>query len=424
MRADARMFRATHIMTGKSENAQISDMSPKTVALVDWSWIGHHPTYFCLFAKSLLRLGLNVRALCPKPEEVSRSLADLPENVRERLFLERLPGWASAPRGTPDRWKNMIGTARSLCVLDRMLRHGPRQPDLVFFACMYDVQFYYFGTFRRWFRWKWAGLYLLSFGFRSTTAPVYELNRRWAKPEKFLRKGKPAAIATLDEGISKKIEAIIQPGKCVVFPDITNTALPETGEHTLAGKLRRFAAGRKIVLLSGTLFPQRGVDAFLQVAMANPQWCFALVGELPYFSDEEKGRAMLDEFLRSHPCSFFHPLSVPDGPAYNAVIAACDVVWNIHLDWPGSSNTLTKAAFFEKPVVVGEGHLLAERTRDFRLGEVCPERSIPLITQALHAILDSPESWKASQRPQWQEYREAHSDQRLQEVMGELMATL
>ena len=141
MRTDACVIKTTHKMTAEYTTTQTGDMATKTVALVDWSWIGHHPTYFCLFAKSLLKLGLNVRALCPKPEEVSRSLADLPENVQERLFLERLTGWASAPRGTPDRWKSIVGTARSLRVLDQMLRRGPQQPDLVFFACIYDWQF-------------------------------------------------------------------------------------------------------------------------------------------------------------------------------------------------------------------------------------------------------------------------------------------
>ena len=297
-------------------------MPTRTVALVDWSWIGHHPTYFALFAKTLLQLGLNVRALCPKPEEVDRSLADLPEDLRARLSLEKLPGWASAPRGTPQRWKNILRTARSLRVLDRMLRRGSQPPDLVFFACIYDWQFYHFATFRFAFRWKWAGLYLQSFGFRSTTAPIYAVTRKWADPQRFLGRGRPAAIATLDEGISGKIEAMISPAKGVVFPDVTNTAQAETGDITLAGKLLRFAAGRRIILLSGMLYPQRGVDVFLQVAMANPQWCFALVGELPCFSDEEKGKALLDEFLRKHPCSFFHPLRVPDGPVYNGVIAA------------------------------------------------------------------------------------------------------
>jgi hypothetical protein len=424
MRTDACVIKTTHKMTAEYTTTQTGDMATKTVALVDWSWIGHHPTYFCLFAKSLLKLGLNVRALCPKPEEVSRSLADLPEDVRERLFLERLTGWASAPRGTPDRWKSIVGTARSLRVLDRMLRRGLQQPDLVFFACIYDWQFYHFGTFRHWFRWKWAGLYLQSFGFRSTTSPMYAWHRQWAKPQKVLRQGRPVAIATLDEGISKQLQAVIHPGKCVVFPDITNTAMPEAGESTLAGKLRCFAAGRPIVLLSGVLFPQRGVYAFLQAAMANPQWCFALAGDLACLSDNEKDRGLLDEFLRKHPCSFCHPIRLQDGPVYNGLVAVSDVIWNIHLDWPGSSNTLTKAALFEKPVVVGEGHLLAERTREFRLGEVCCEDSITSISKALHAILDSPESWKSSQAPRWRDYTAAHSEQQLDRALSELIASL
>ncbi len=55
------------------------------------------------------------------------------------------------------------------------------------------------------------------------------------------------------------------------------------------------------------------------------------------------------------------------------MIDAADVVFCAFDDFPFSSNTLTKAAVFEKPVVVSEGYLMAERVRSYRTGEVVPQ---------------------------------------------------
>jgi UDP:flavonoid glycosyltransferase YjiC (YdhE family) len=117
-----------------------------------------------------------------------------------------------------------------------------------------------------------------------------------------------------------------------------------------------------------------------------------------------------------------HLSKVPEGAVYNSLVAASEVIWNIHVDWPGSSNTLTKAALFEKPVLVGDGHLLAERVRKFRVGEVCQEDSTVSVTQALHAILDAPEAWVAAKQPMWGEYREQHSPERLHAAFQKILA--
>jgi hypothetical protein len=396
--------------------------SNPTVALIDWSWKGHHPTYFCLFAQTLLELGCKVRALCPSPDEVRSRLSGLPEEHRARLSCEFLPEWAQAPRGTPLRWKPLVAAVRSFLSLRGKLARGTPLPDFLFFACIYDWEFFHYPVVHGLVPRRWGGLYLQSFGFRKTTSPLYSWHRKWSRPERFARSPGLVALATLDEGIENDVNAMAGPGKCVVFPDIADCSAPEEGENTLAGQLRARAGGRPIIMLCGMLYPQRGVDVFLRTALANPQWCFALVGEIPFFANESAGKALLDEFSQRHPHGFVHLSKVPEGAVYNSMVAASDVIWNIHVDWPGSSNTLTKAALFEKPVLVGDGHLLAERVRKFRLGEVCQENSTASISQALHAVLDAREAWAAARRPMWKEYREEHSPECLRAAFEKILA--
>src|ERR1700743_3582525 len=46
---------------------------PQKIALADWDWAGHHPTYFNNLVLACEELGLEVLALCPKPEEAAET---------------------------------------------------------------------------------------------------------------------------------------------------------------------------------------------------------------------------------------------------------------------------------------------------------------------------------------------------------------
>ena len=259
----------------------------------------------------------------------------------------------------------------------------------------------------------WSGLYLQSFGFRITRSPLYEWHRSWAFPSAFLSSKKLLAIGTLDEGIVDKIEQMTSRQNCVLFPDIADETIGEHPSLLIGQKIRNLMGARPIIILCGMLYPQRGVEIFLKTALANPEWAFVLVGEIPCHSNNATGPVILSRFLEELPFSYYHPMRVSDEPNYNSLISISDVVWNIHVDWPGSSNTLTKAAAFCKPVVVGDGHLLADRVRAFNTGEVCDENSIEDISMKLHKILDNTEVWRETTMPRWEDYRVKNSKSQL-----------
>jgi hypothetical protein len=404
------------------------EMARRTVALVDWHWKGHHPTYFVQFVRALLELGVTVLALCPAPEAVLAATADLPEEWRGRLKVEGLGGWVGAPRFTPGRLREPVAAARNFLRIRRAIseleKRTGRLADLVFFACIYDWDFFHL----RWHEWamprRWAGLHLQSFAFRETTDGIYGWHRRWADAGRILRGERMVGVATLDEGIRERVTAVTG-RECVVFPDTTDERLPEEGWDTeLLRRIRAMSVGRPLVSLCGMLYPQRGVEAFLRLAMERRDWAFLLVGQIPAHSWTGGMEGMLERFLRDHPHAHFHPMRVADGPEYNALFRVSDLVWNVHVDWPGSSNTLTKAAVCQRPVLVADGHLLAERVREYRLGEICDHRSVESIGAAAERILMDPAGWRERMKPRWEEYRERHSSGRLVGAMREVLGVL
>ena len=114
----------------------------------------------------------------------------------------------------------------------------------------------------------------------------------------------------------------------------------------------------------------------------------------------------------------FYPERFPNEASYNALILACDVLWAVYRENPHSSNTLTKAAYFERPVVVADGHLMARQTREYRLGLVVPANERASLKDAIIPLLEDTSAWREAQSPRWNEYRKINSIERFHMILG------
>src|ERR1700743_3870893 len=74
-----------------------SEKLPKKVALVEWSWGGHHPTYFNHLLLAFEELGVEVLALCPDPEgaaETARLTRQKAQPAARTQFVKfKSPDW-------------------------------------------------------------------------------------------------------------------------------------------------------------------------------------------------------------------------------------------------------------------------------------------------------------------------------------------
>ena len=68
---------------------------------------------------------------------------------------------------------------------------------------------------------------------------------------------------------------------------------------------------------------------------------------------------------------------IPGEPQFNAFINACDVIFTGYLNFKGSSNLLTKAAYFNKPVIASEGFCMGKRVEKYHTGIVIKQDDIP-----------------------------------------------
>jgi hypothetical protein len=154
----------------------------------------------------------------------------------------------------------------------------------------------------------------------------------------------------------------------------------------------------------------------MQVARQASQenWYFVFAGEpaLDSFSPEEQ-RA-LSEFVASAPSNcYFHLQRLPDEPQFNAVVNACDILFAVYQRFMSSSNLLTKAALFEKPVLVSDAYCMGERVKKYGLGLAIDESSVSECQAALRQLCAQLDQEGHLTQAHYTEFRRLHSIEQL-----------
>jgi hypothetical protein len=232
------------------------------------------------------------------------------------------------------------------------------------------------------------------------------------------------SIGILDEGIRDAVSKAVGGKPVFVFPDITDGSL-SVGDFPegLGGKLKALAAGRPIVSLTGHLQWTKGIDVFTQAAShpALRDIFFFLGGEVMWRDISLELRNALELAWEGLPNLYAYPKHLKN---MNSVVAASDVMVAAYRQFPNSSNALAKAALFERPIVVSEGYLMAERVRKYGLGEVVPEGDVEALVAAIQKMVKPEYYENLRSQARWAEYRQAHSVERLNKVFKELVGAI
>jgi hypothetical protein len=408
------------------------DRPAKTVALVDWHWAGHHPTYFKFFASALAERGIRVVPLLPAPEEAATLVATSPagrspEAIRRIEPAEAFRGGAHLPL-RPRSVRRLLTQASMFRRLAARLRSWERRNatpiDLVFFNTMYDHDFASASRVSTLFGWDWAGLYLHARCIHTPGAPmpgggVVPDGRSMFRGPRF------RGLGVLDEGVISRLEPIVANRRLVRFPDFTDPTVAAPGDRDagLARKIESYAAGRPIVALVGHLHRSKGLEAFTKAAQ-DPRLrdhVFFLGGEANLAGLSAGSQRELRTAWESTPTICTHLQRIVEEASLNAVIRAARVVFAAYVDFPHSSNILTKAAVFRKPIVVSEGHLMAERVRRHGLGLTVGQDDVGAIVQAILRLSAAPAP-AGGPEPCWDEYAALHSYERLGAAFAELIS--
>jgi hypothetical protein len=402
----------------------------KTIALVDTLWIGHHPTYFKIFTKTLLELGHKVLTFCPEPTEISQWITlncpkqtelfhafDLQEPELNQSLVSLAPKMLTALT----YWQHTSGAVQKAS-----LEIGS-SPDLVFFAWLdsylssYSIHY----IVDKIFPYDWSGLYFRP--YQHLKQQGSSILRDFISPYAALQSSHCKAVAILNEDIAETLQSKIKTKPVIIFPDITDESPPDFS-FSIMNQIQDKAAGRKIVGLLGSLDKRKGFLTLLEVSqqMAEENCFFVFAGKVGESSFLPQELMKIQSIVKSAPHNcFFHFERIPDGTQFNSLVDVCDILFAVYNNFPSSSNILTKSAIFKKPIIVSNNFCMGKRVREFGLGLAINEGDTLQCIEALHQLayqseLDTVEQTKRD----FEGYKCLHSIERLYAVFSTIVDTL
>ncbi len=401
---------------------------PTTVAVVDGRMSGHHTAYLRLITRMLLELGARVLLLCPEPREVETWLAaradqrDLAERLASASF--RLPRPSRPPVGRLAGLAAYLGRWQAVA---RAIRGQGTRPRLVLFPWLDDflTSARYISLISPWllplvFRHPWAGIF-----FRPHRIVVPRLGGGppARHPYSALRLASCKRVFLLDEARLAILAQGRVGNRARRCPDFTDES-PPTDDYPLLDELRERARGRAVVSVLGGLTRRKGVLTLLEVALTHREapWFFLFAGELmeQHFSVDELERIRRLAVDPPENCHFACEY-IPDEPSFNALVEASSVVYAAYQGFQNSSNILTKAALFEKPVIVSDGYLMADRVRRFKLGACIAQDSAAECGAALEVVSDPERFRREVGEARFGDYLRSNSSDILRAEFSELL---
>lgn len=374
----------------------------KTVVLAETDLAGHRLPYLVAFARAFAEAGCRVVCLSPQPEELGRELDGLV--AEEDRYVIPYPGNLNPY----EKW-GALGT---------FLRQHTNtiQPDLVFMPYL-DGYFYLdhgrFPKVKTWlldslFPFAWAGLLVHPEYLPAAATTVL------VKSEQCKR------LFLLDERYVERLASqhgVLHVERLPDFADSRTAVLPEE-----LAALFRDTNGLKVVSL-GHMAKRKGVLTLLDMAQVSAESGAMTAFALGYFDagSFSAGEWERLQALREQPSANVRLWmeALPDEGTFNAAIAAADVVYIGYLDFPHSSNLLTKAAQIGKPVLASRNGVIGERVIAYGLGEVFDPENVREGLAALEKLRDF--RFDEARR---EAFLEAHSEDRLHESVRHLVGSL
>jgi glycosyltransferase involved in cell wall biosynthesis len=406
-----------------------------TVFLFDGATYGHHITYLKLFSKALLGIGCRVIVFSPAAKDLESwesqqnqsflerfkvvLIQNIEQSLASRLSQNTLFNY-NIPRPVEviTQWYYAAKTIKNFT------HKSGIKPDLVFFPWL-DTYLDQHLTHRLVdviFPFNWSGLFfhprhLLS-GYKKL--PFWDIT---LDPYSLTHSAKCRSIGFIDELEGKKFQRGSST-PAIIFPDLTDESPPESN-FSLTQQIKEAAKGRRVVGLVGALAARKGLFTLLQAAeklKERNDWFFAFVGKLDYCWMSPSEMNLLQTTIASKPSNcFFHLSWIPEERCLNAVIDSCDVLFAAYINFPYSSNILTKAAVFKKPVIVSDSHLMHSRIEKFQLGIMISPGNLQQCIEALnklHQHFDP--AYESFISPDFQGYRELHSDKSLATALRDI----
>jgi hypothetical protein len=390
----------------------------KNILLIDIEADGHRPAFAKLFAKYLVKAGYFVVIAFPDKEKSAwieaSLLSDGIGKNNFRMVDHTARRNASSPRlgsfgdvlSTLKLWRDTATVVEEIESVHNI------RIDKVFLAWLdsYLANYLSHRVIDTILNRPWSGMYFHPWFLYD---PKLNDTSKMSSIDSVFRSKFCSSIAIHDEFVSDKLS--LRTGKrVVIFPEAADST-PPAKDFPMADEIKKKSNGRMAIGLIG-LARRKGIMLLLNLAMkAEPSdFFFVMIGPIIWHEYSEAEKVFISDFLdRKHENVFYHPEYLDEGANVNAVICALDVLYLVYENFKSSSNFVTKAAIFRKPVLAADQHWMGKVVRKYGMGEVVAENNLD---QALAALKLLKRDLGHFNFEKYSDYMRIHAEENLEQV--------
>ncbi len=358
------------------------------IFIVDIYVTGHHISYLRLFAQAFQKLNFEIIVLLPNCREAKDASVDVfKSEVSSEIFFFDLPK-TSITRTRMESMDRLRQMWRAVGEKIKDISLTFEEPGLVFFPYMDPFMGPYLSLSKldSAFPYPWSGLIMNPQNCR-TKMPYSWLRRLLLSPHHLLKSKNCKAVFVFDKLCAELIKKETKK-QVVVIPDVIDNVEPDRS-YWLYKEASKQANGRKVVSLLGSLSKRKGMLTLLKaVDMDNGRdHLFLIAGKLDIGSFNAEDLNYINEIVeRNQHKIIYNPERIPTEADFNALVSVSDIIYAAYIDFSASSNLITKAATFWKPVLVSKGYMMEEIVNEFKLGVAIPQDSPIEILSSLNQM--------------------------------------
>ncbi|MGI9470093.1 MAG: hypothetical protein ACR2NZ_01085 [Rubripirellula sp.] len=363
----------------------------KSIAIVDWGWVGHVPLYAENLCRVLEAAEWRVHHVCPTPDEAERDLCvagnlsvtchALDEPTTDQHAPSKFLGFGRR------KVKAEVGRSLMLRSTFQRLSRTNHHFDFVFLPWL-DLLMSDQLTpddLPDEFESGWGGI-LINASMFSSVATAKQRRAKLLRKYQLLKDTRLRLLATLDELALSNLTQRYSQASVRWMPDLIEA--PVTARSMGDALHRARASGKQVLVSVGVMHRRKGYLKLLRIAEAGMSggWFFLIAG--PVAGDDLSTDEQ--QLVRRAIEGGIPNVAVVDQQlpttAVNAFIDGADAVFLGYEDWYQSSNIMTRASCLKTPVFSCPQGLLADRTRRFQLGWILPDLSADAIASTLQGI--------------------------------------
>lgn len=340
--------------------------------------------YARLYVEALLRLQKQVAIFSPNWIELNNYF-----QINYREQSARIHCFPIEETGDVLQNEGKFGFIFRYLKLTRRLRMAERSMqtkiDLVYFAPVDDWIRPKFGKnlFDKIFGYSWSGL-LTQMGRYGEAGLSLNQDPKFGEPDYLFLSKNCVGVCTLDRFRSEALKSRVYK-KVVVMPDISEVSLP-SAKQKVSEQIRKMAKGRMIV---GTiLLENENPENFLNLANVAPwdQYFFVCAGRLEGGVLSDQSKEYVSELLSSGKNNNYFILhNLDDSESINDLLMSFDVCYLNDGNFGMPHPLLTKAAYFNKPVLGSKNDMIGEILDAFKTG-ITVNGQVSESIQALNAL--------------------------------------